>query len=181
MYLYNNSKFIIDLPTGETLYPYCMSSSITASQYTLPGMQEIIHSGWVIVLRSPNLRSVYPNALQPCFLKDISSSNEFPTKLQVKDGSFVTISTDVYDINPEKTNTGGFYEAGQTLIWYNGTWNPLSKCSSGPAPEYLDIYESCETSVDVYEVCTFTQLVDIYEVCDYTPPTPTVDTYETCT
>ena len=143
MYLYNKSKNIIDLPTGETLFPGCFSSYI--SSVVNPFMQQIIRSGSVQVLNDLNRYEAVGYRIPFCYAGNISKSNEFPSRLEVQDGMLYIITADTIDGNPEKTNTGKTFLDGQTIIWYHGDWWELSRCDTEPDYYHWGATYSCDT------------------------------------
>jgi len=143
MYLYNSSKNILDLPSGETLYPGCLSAYI--SHLGNAAVQPLIRSGMVTVLQTQNIFDVVGYRIPLCYRGPITNSNEFPSMLLVRDGMVLTIAADVSDINPEKTNTGKSFVQGQTIIWNNGDWWELPECIIVPDYYHWTATYSCST------------------------------------
>lgn len=92
-------------------------------------MQNVIRSGMVQVLNDLNRYEAVGYRIPFCYAGNIAKSNEFPSRMEVKDGMLYIVTADTIDGNPEKTNTGKTFEQGQTIIWYYGDWWELSKCS----------------------------------------------------
>lgn len=182
MYLFNKSKIIVHLPTGEDLYPGCISSKITPDVNVLRDMQKVLTSGLVSMVSKPNVTGLPFGYIQMCYLGSISHSWEFPDPLKVHDGVCATIEQDVTDMNPEKTFTNKTFQAGQTIIWIDGTWEELPICTYVPPTpvEQIDIYDTCLRNSDVFVICEVEELADVFEECPEIPPEVITDVFEEC-
>ena len=71
-------------------------------------------------------RKINPKLTNPLlFVGSIAASSDFPLLSSVKNGWFYTLTADVTDNNPAKTNTGQSFLNGDEIAWNGTNWTVL--------------------------------------------------------